>query len=95
VDGLKDWDVSNVQYFSYIFTDSELSDASGLIDWNTSKAKALEQTFRGTKLRNLHGLENWDISGLNYMFVPMSISLSLAVLFYVVFGLLLAGWINQ
>lgn len=29
---------------------------------------------------------NWDISGLNYMFPPMTISLGLAVLFYVVFG---------
>lgn len=37
-------------------------------------------------IKDANKIFDWDASGLTYMFVPMGISLSLAVLFYVVFG---------
>lgn len=46
----------------------------------------IDNDLLDSTIKDAQKIFDWDASGLNYMFVPMGISLSLAVLFYVVFG---------
>ena len=63
LDGLQDWDVSNVVDFNWMFGDQVwLNDISAVTNWNVSNGTNFEGMFAMTSPLNLTPLANWDMS---------------------------------
>ena len=64
---ISEWDVSNIEDFSYLFDSRRIGNEELLIDesfhlWNMSRAKTLEGMFLGQRRFRGNGLEHWDTS---------------------------------
>ena len=73
IDGLKNWDTSNVISMKYIFYGCEsLTNIDALSNWNTSNVNVLNYAFCDCEsLSNIDGLRNWDtrnVKEMNNMF---------------------------
>lgn len=63
LDGLEDWDVSNVRFFSRMFSvNFWLSDISALASWDVSKGIDFSSMFTGMACLNLTAISGWDMS---------------------------------
>ena len=67
VDGTVRWDVSNVEYMSYMFIYTQLADISGLSNWDTSGAGYMHNMFDSVKITNVDALSDWDTSNVRNM----------------------------
>ena len=69
LDGLKDWNTSNVTDMSSMFEDAKsLTSIEALKNWNTSNVTDMQTMFRdASSLTSLDGLEDWDTSKVIYM----------------------------
>ena len=62
LDGLENWDVSNVLIMAAAFPRNSLKDLSALRKWDVSKVIDFRHCFqRNSKLESLNGLEDWNI----------------------------------
>lgn len=64
INGMADWDVSNVTNMSNLFTRTANVDLTPLKDWDVSKVTTLSNLFEYSKITTLKGLENWNLSSL-------------------------------
>ena len=64
LDGLSNWNVSNVTTLLYTFENMKsVTNLAGLSNWNTSNVTRLEGTFKGmSSVISLDGLSNWNTS---------------------------------
>ena len=63
--GLENWDVSNVTDMNSIFDGAfNLNDISALAKWKTVKNTTLYYAFYNTRIKNLNALAEWDVSKL-------------------------------
>lgn len=62
IDGLKNWDTSNVKNMSYMFDNcASLLNVDGLKNWNTSNVIDMSYMFYDCdSLLNVDGLKNWN-----------------------------------
>ena len=72
--GLKDFDTSNVKYMTSIFYKNEsIESASGLENWDTSKAETFQAMFnQATSLSSVEALKNWNTSNVTKMGIAFS-----------------------
>ena len=65
---IKDFNVSNVIDFSFMFFGTNITTLDPLKYWNTEKVENTNNMFCfARQLKNLNGLENWDVSNVTNM----------------------------
>jgi surface protein len=69
VNGLSEWNVSNVEDFGGMFSRcASLHNLDGLEDWNVGHAVSMAYMFKGCKLlENVDALTDWDVSNVKNM----------------------------
>ena len=69
IDGLANWDVSNVPNFNCLFVNcNSLTNVDALASWDVSSAYNMEGMFSGCdSLTYISGLSNWDVSAVEDM----------------------------
>jgi surface protein len=69
LDGLKNWDVSNISNFRSVFEGmSNLTDISGISGWNMSNATDISYLFAGSgNIQSLEPLRRWNVSNVTNM----------------------------
>lgn len=61
IEALRNWDVSNVEDMSLIFSSTNITDLSPIANWNVSKVKDFSYLLSSdTKITSLSGLEKWN-----------------------------------
>ena len=66
LDGLENWDVSNVKFFDSMFgVQFWLDDISALSQWDVSSGINFSNMFLGMACLNLTAISGWDMSGAN------------------------------
>ena len=74
VDGLSNWNTSNVTSMKSMFSDcTSLTNVDGLSNWNTSNVTDMANMFSDcTNLTSVDGLSNWDTSNVTTLFDTFS-----------------------
>lgn len=62
-DGLKYWDVSNVESLRECFMDSRIEDFSGISNWDVSKVQGALAAFESCEMKDLRFLSGWFRNG--------------------------------
>lgn len=65
VSGLENWDSSNVNNMTSMFSRTAITDTDSFMNWDVSSVNNMSYMFQGTHLlNNISGIANWDVTGV-------------------------------
>ena len=68
INGLENWDTSNVTSLSGLFSQTKVTKIEGVENWDTSNVKSLSALFNNCiNLENVNFIKNWDLSKVTSM----------------------------
>ncbi len=67
INGLTNWDVSNVTTMAGMFNNTKINDITPLKDWNVSTVTAMNNMFNHTQITDLASISNWNVSNVTEM----------------------------
>ena len=68
INGVSNFDTSNLLHATTMFANTSVSDLSSLVKWNTSRLNNSFRMFAScTNLQSLYGLDNWDTSKITLL----------------------------